>query len=164
MVAGAFVAGWLLAKIGSRRAARRVTKRDPRDDRIREQAAELRIAQSNAEKSADTLGKVSAELKEARQDIEKRDTVISRQQSEIESLNKDVRDAVAKTRELRAELTERATENLKSEVRLREVETELSVAHASHDMIATGVLDYDTAPDSEEHEADPSRLADNPAR
>jgi len=33
---------------------------------------------------------------------------------------------------------------------LREVETELSVAQASTDMIATGVLDYSVAPDAEE--------------
>ena len=51
-----------------------------------------------------------------------------------------------KTRELRAELSDRATENVKSEVKLREVETELSIAQASTDMIATGVLDYSLTP------------------
>ena len=51
-----------------------------------------------------------------------------------------------KTRQLRAELSERATENLKSEVKLREVKTELEVAQASTDLIATGVLDYSVAP------------------
>jgi hypothetical protein len=55
-----------------------------------------------------------------------------------------------KTRELRHELTDRATENLKSEVKLREVETELEVAQASTDLIATGVLDYSLAPDAED--------------
>ena len=51
---------------------------------------------------------------------------------------------------MRAELSYRATENVKSEVKLREVETELSVAQASTDMIATGVLDYSLAPDGED--------------
>ena len=55
-----------------------------------------------------------------------------------------------KTRELRAELSDRATENLKSEVKLREVETELEVAQASTDLLATGVLDYSMAPDGPE--------------
>jgi len=50
-----------------------------------------------------------------------------------------------KTRELRNELSNRATENIKSEVKLREVETELEVAQASTDMLATGVLDYSLA-------------------
>jgi len=36
--------------------------------------------------------------------------------------------------------------------RIREVETELSVAQASTDLIATGVLDYSMAPDNEDDE------------
>ena len=64
-------------------------------------------------------------------------------------LRADLKESVKKTRELRAELTDRATENVRSEVMLREAQTELSVAHASTDMIATGVLDYSAAPDGE---------------
>ena len=60
-----------------------------------------------------------------------------------------------KTRELRAELSERATENLRSEVKLREVETELEVAQASTDLIATGVLDYSLAPEAPDEEGEP---------
>jgi len=87
--------------------------------------------------------------------IEKRDNVISHQQNKLEQTTADLKDSVIKTRELRAELSERATENLKSEVKLREVETELEVAQASTDLIATGVLDYSLAPDgSEEGEND----------
>ena len=52
--------------------------------------------------------------------------------------------------ELRAELSQRAEQNVRSEVKLREVETELSVAQASTDMIATGVLDYSLAPDADD--------------
>jgi hypothetical protein len=43
---------------------------------------------------------------------------------------------------------------MRSEVKLREVETELSVAQASTDMIATGVLDY-SVPPGEEDENEP---------
>jgi hypothetical protein len=57
---------------------------------------------------------------------------------------------VLKTRELRAELSDRATQSIRSEVKLREVETELEVAQASTDMIATGVLDYSLAPEAED--------------
>ena len=60
-----------------------------------------------------------------------------------------------KTRELRAELQDRATENVRSEAKLREVETELSVAQASTDLIATGVLDYSLAPDKEQGDDEP---------
>ena len=51
---------------------------------------------------------------------------------------------------MRSELSERATENIRSEVKLREVETELEVAQASTDLIATGVLDYSMTPEVEE--------------
>ena len=63
-----------------------------------------------------------------------------------------VASSIIKTRELRAELAERATENVHAEAKIREVETELSVAHASTDMIATGILDYRLAQDEEDEE------------
>jgi len=66
-----------------------------------------------------------------------------------------------KTRELRAELAERATENVHAEAKIREVETELSVAHASKDLLATGVLDYDSAP-GEERSEDSEKSNQNP--
>ena len=56
---------------------------------------------------------------------------------------------------MREELANRAAENLKSEVKLREVETELSVAQASTDMIATGVLDYSLSPDGDDEQDNP---------
>ena len=68
--------------------------------------------------------------------------VVAHQQGRVEELKKDLKDSVLKTRELRAELSRRAEDNVRSEAKLREVETELSVAQASTDMIATGVLDY----------------------
>ena len=80
----------------------------------------------------DRIRSMDAELRVARSEAEK------------------AKAALEKTRELRAELSERATENLKSEVKLREVETELSVAQASTDLLATGVLDYSVAPDAED--------------
>ena len=93
---------------------------------------------------------MQAELKIIEESVEQRDNVISDQQSKLQRTTTDLRDSVAKTRELRAELAERATENVKSEVKLREVETELSVAQASTDLIATGVLDYSVAPGNED--------------
>jgi hypothetical protein len=75
---------------------------------------------------------------------------ISEQQSKIERIQVDLKESVLKTRELRSELTERATENVHAEAKIREVETELSVAQASTDLIATGVLDYSLAPDKED--------------
>lgn len=84
--------------------------------------------------------------------LERRDNVISEQQTRIEKIQSDLKYSVIKTRELRADLAERATENVHAEAKIREVETELSVAHASTDMIATGILDYRLAQDEEDEE------------
>jgi TolA-binding protein len=152
--AGAFFIGWLLSAISSRMSSKFVArKRDARDDRIRSLEAELRVAHSEAEKFSAKSTQLEESLKEANEGVEKRDNVISHQQERIDELRKNLKDSVIKTRELRAELSERATENIKSELKIREVETELEVAQASTDLIATGVLDYSFAPDAEEGDA-----------
>lgn len=148
---GTFVLGWILSMISSAIGNKvKARKRDPRDDRIRSLEAELRIAQSETDKVRGKLEETEKARDDAIEGNEKRDAVISHQQTKIEDLKKDLTDSVKKTRELRAELQDRATENVKSEAKLREVETELSVAQASTDLIATGVLDYSVAPDGEQ--------------
>jgi len=159
---GAFVLGWLVAKISSALAGRiQARKRDPRDDRIRNLDAELRIAQTDAAKVKDELDRRQESLTETQQLVADRDLVIVSQKEKIAQLRADLKESVKKTRELRAELTRRAEENVRSEVKLREVETELSVAQASSDLISTGVLDYSVAPDGEEdmEEGAPARAA-----
>jgi predicted RNase H-like nuclease (RuvC/YqgF family) len=155
MVAGAFLLGWLLSSVSSSLGSRRRAKeRDPRDDRIRSLEAELRIAQGAASKADEKVEALEKEVQEALEGAEKRDNVITHQQERIDRLSRDLKDSVLKTRELRSELSDRATENLKSEVKLREVETELEVAQASTDLIATGVLDYSLAPEAEDNDED----------
>lgn len=149
MTVGAFLLGWVLSSISARLGSKHHAKRrDPRDDRIRSLEAELRVAQSDSDKSRLDLDKLEDELKQTTVGVESRDLVISKQQSRIEKISADLKDSVIKTRELRAELAERATENVHAEAKIREVQTELSVAQASTDLIATGVLDY--SPDEEE--------------
>ena len=123
---------------------------DPRDDRIRNLDAELRISQSDAAKVRDEKDEQEERLSETQQLVADKDLAIVEQQETIAKLRSDLKDSVQKTRELRAELSERAEESVRSEVKLREVETELSVAQASTDMISTGVLDYTMAPDAED--------------
>jgi len=151
---GAFLLGWVVAKISAVLAGKiQARKRDPRDDRIRNLNAELRIAQADAAKSKKQLEDLEKEITEAQECTASRDGVITSQQEKITQLRADLKDSVKKTRELRGELTNRAQESVRSEVKLREVETELSVAQASTDLIATGVLDYSDAPDGDEDEA-----------
>lgn len=151
LAAGIFLLGWILgslsARLGARQSAR---KRDPRDDRIRSLEAEHRISKNDVGELREKLESSEKALEAALSDIEKRDNVIAHQQSSVDKLKADLKDSVRKTAELRHELQERATENIRSEVKARELETELSVAQASTDMIATGVLDYSLADDLEE--------------
>ena len=151
MTVGAFLVGWMLSSINARLGSGRHAKdRDPRDDRIRQLGAELRIAQTELATATEKVEELTEQLETAGEDIEKRDNVISHQQTKVDELKKDLKDSVVKTRELRHELTDRAAESVKSEAKLREVETELSVAQASTDLIATGVLDYSDAPENED--------------
>ena len=146
-----FVIGFLLASmlsfLRSRRSAR---NRDPRDDRIRSLEAEVRVAKNAAQKGRDELESFKEELEEVKAGIESRDNVITEQQTKLEHAAQELKESVIKTRELRAELTERATENVHAEAKIREVETELSVAQASQDLLATGVLDYKFSPDDDD--------------
>lgn len=162
--AGAFLLGWLLSAISSRMSARnRAKKRDPRDDRIRSLEADLRVARSASVDSKTGLEKLEEELKETTVGLVRRDGVITEQQSKIEVMSTDLKESVIKTRELRAELADRATQSVHAEAKIREVETELSVAQASTDMIATGILDYSVAPNEQGPETDanpePSKVA-----
>jgi chromosome segregation ATPase len=147
----AFLLGWILSSISSRLGSRhRATKRDPRDDRIRSLEAELRIAQADTGKTKTALESLEDQLKETTAGLETRDLVITEQQSKIDKITRDLKDSVLKTRELRAELADRAAQSVHAEAKIREVETELSVAQASTDLIATGVLDYRFEEDDEE--------------
>ncbi len=146
IAAGAFLLGWIMAKIAAALSRRlKAGKRDPRDDRIRSMDAELRIAQGDVKKLKIALEEQEKEVAKVQKFVEARDEEALKRTGMIEKLSLDLKDSVKKTRELRTELTDRATENIKSEVKLREVETELSVAQASSDLIATGILDYSTA-------------------
>lgn len=147
-VLGTFMLGWVTGRVGAALKARsQAKKRDPRDDRIRGLDAELRIANSEAEKAREKLAALDKELSDAKKSMERRDDVITEQQGQLLRLRADLKDSVRKTRELRAELSDRAEESVRSQVKLREVETELSVAQASTDFIATGVLDYNMVND-----------------
>jgi len=149
-IAAAFVLGCILAMIVSRVSANsKSAKQDPRDARIRALEAELRIAQSDKDDSRTSVEKLQDELKETTVGLERRDLVITKQQSTLEKVSTDLKESVLKTRELRSELVDRATHGIHAEAKIREVETELSVAQASNDLIATGVLDYSRTPNAQ---------------
>jgi chromosome segregation ATPase len=148
---GAFLGGWIVAKVGALLGRRfSAGDRDPRDDRIRSLSADVRVAQTAAEKTRAQLEETAKELTETQKIVKVRDDLIEGKESLIKRLKDDLKESVMKTRELRSELTERATEHVRSEVKLREVETELSVVQAGSDLLSTGVLDYTTTDEGDE--------------
>ncbi len=152
---GAFVLGWILSAISSRMSNHKQgPSRRSNDHLIRSLEADQRVAQTDSEKSKEKREKLEDELKQTTVDLGKRDEVISHQQKKIDKFKRDLKVSVRKTRELRGELTDRASENIRSEVKLREVETELEIAQVSADMLATGVLDYSQTEDIAENVVD----------
>jgi chromosome segregation ATPase len=152
LVVGAFVGGWLVAKIGAFFGNRysRSNKRDPRDDRVRSLEADLRVARNSGSKHEATIAERDQQLAAAKASIDEKANTIKDQLVEINRLRADLHDSVKKTHELREELTDRAEENLRSTVKLKQVETELSVVRETSDMLSTGRLDFTTADDDAE--------------
>ena len=147
IVVGAFLMGWLVSKSALfRRRRSSDSKRDPRNDRIRSLEADHRVAEIELQRSTELVRALKEELVETRKTAAGHKQSMDEQIQKITRLRKDLKGSVKTTRSLRTELTDRATESVKSQVKLRDVEIELDVSRASTDMIATGVLDYSLAP------------------
>lgn len=141
MTVAAFALGWLMAfLINKYIAERRAQERDPRDATIRSMTAELRVANVEIERLKSESAEAQQSLENMTQNLKTQSSVISDQRAEIDRLAHDLKGSVIKTRELRAELADRATETVHAEAKIREVETELSIAQASAEMLATGVF------------------------
>ena len=126
---------WLMVAIVSGFSARnRASRRGFRDERIRELETRLCVAQVDAEKSHHEIERLEEELEEKAMGLVRRDYVITEQQSKIKKIQSDLRYSVIKTRELRAELAERAVEIVHAEAKIRQARTGLSVVRASTDI------------------------------
>jgi uncharacterized protein (DUF3084 family) len=156
----AFLLGALLAvSIGRLIRRRHVAKRDPRDEQIRSLQAELRVARSEVERLKTEAEQHRLSLEDTTLNLRAQTSVVAGQQAEIDRLAYDLKHSVKKTRELRAELADRATQNVYAEAKIREVETELSVAQASAEMLATGVFGEKVLTDDEPDDTVGARAA-----
>ncbi|MBT8085105.1 MAG: hypothetical protein HKP32_10900 [Woeseia sp.] len=145
-VVGAFVTGWIVAKIGAYFGNRgSSSQRDPKEARIRSLEAELRVARSSTSKLEATMEERDKELKAAAATIDEYAKRINDQEAQVEKLKTNLRDSVKKTHQLRDELSDRAEENLRSTVKLMQVETELSVIQETASLLETGKMTVDMA-------------------
>ena len=117
----AFLVGCVITSVSIRlREKKKAPERDPRDVRILSLEAEYRVAKTEVDKLKSDIASVESVLNEVAPGVEERDKVIAEQQATIDQLRKDLVSSVRKTRQLRAELAERATENVHAEAKIRE--------------------------------------------
>jgi chromosome segregation ATPase len=127
--------GWALGRLGSRWASREANRPGDSDHRIRALEAELRVAQRKAEETELTLERNREEIEAVRAEARAAADSCAERDGELQALRKRLADECAKTQTLRVELTERAEETIRASVRVKEAETELSVARAGSDAV-----------------------------
>jgi chromosome segregation ATPase len=133
------LAGWALARLVARVAPRPAagrTRDQELNHRIRSLETDLRITQRKAEELAAKLEKEREDVATRRQELESGLSNVKDRDEEITRLRKTLAEECAKTQELRLALTDHATETIRAQVRVKEVETELSVAHAGSTAVA----------------------------
>lgn len=129
--AGAFITGWILAKLAgliSKRAAK--TETPSEHHQIRSLEASLRVAQKKADDIAEQFESTCVDftaLKEAHEQLE---SEIADREETLDRARKAVKDETAKVHELRRELTNRAEAKIRAEAHAKDCETELSVMQA----------------------------------
>lgn len=127
------VGGWAMGRIGTRLA--KAGGREDHDHRIRALEADLRVAQRKAEEAELAIERSREEAESLRARADADSKARAERDAEFERLQKSLADECAKTQKLRQELTDRAEETIRASVRVKEAETELSVARAGSDAV-----------------------------
>ncbi|MDJ0928293.1 MAG: hypothetical protein QNJ73_11680 [Gammaproteobacteria bacterium] len=137
LAAVSFVAGYILAKLGALLGRASVSEEDTSDkDRaLRSAEAELRVAQKKIEEAEANFEAKNTEAGELRAELEELREEHNEFEEQTTSLRDQLRDECEKTQKLRTELSERAEAGIRTEVKLRDAETELSLAQAGSDAI-----------------------------
>ena len=129
--------GWAMGRVGSWFSHRQAGGPRGRDTnhRIRGLEADLRVAQRKAEEAELALERNREETEAARKEIQAMADALSARDREAERLRQYLSDECAKTKGLRNELANRAEETIRASVRVKDAETELSVARAGSDAV-----------------------------
>jgi len=111
------------------------TREDPRNSKIRQLDADLRLANRQLEEVQEQLQKRVSEFEQSVTTLQEVRAELSARSAEASSLREDLQDEVRKTRELRQELTDQAQERLREQVIRREAETQLEVVQAGSEAV-----------------------------
>jgi chromosome segregation ATPase len=129
--------GWAMGRIGawfSNRPAA-TPRGDDVNHRIRALEADLRVAQRKAEESELAIERNREDTEAARREIQVKSDALAERDREVAKLREALTSECAKTQGLRQELTNRAEETIRAGVRVKDAETELSVALAGSDAV-----------------------------
>lgn len=130
--------GWAVGRVGSWASHRRAGGEaggDKLAHRIRALEADLRVAQRKAQEAELALERMREETGELRRVVQARDEELAARDGELGQLRQNLSDECAKTASLRQELTHRVEETIRASVRIKDAETELSVARAGSDAV-----------------------------
>ena len=138
--AAGFVVGCLLMYVLHKSAKKSSKREDPRNHRIRELEADQRAVKRQLDGCEEELAATNAEFKTAVATLQHLRTKLAEGDTKIEQLEKDLKGSVAKTRELRTELQDRAAEGVREHVRARQAETELEVTRAGSEAVMSEII------------------------
>ncbi len=130
--------GWAVGRVVSWLSTRRGAESaggDKANHRIRALEADLRVAQRKSEEAELALERSREEADTLRRDLQTRTADFTEQESEVQRLRQCLSEECAKTANLRLELTDRAEQTIRASVRVKDAETELSVARAGSDAV-----------------------------
>jgi chromosome segregation ATPase len=133
---GGVLGGVVLARIGAALTRRKVdTHREDTDHRIRALDAEMRILQKKAQEAELALERHREESDGLRKAVHTSTATLAERDSELKRLRHSLTEECGKTATLRHELSARVEETVRARARIKDAETELSVARAGSDQV-----------------------------
>lgn len=128
--------GWMMGRIGSWFSRRGDTRRaDDANYRIRSLEADLRVTQRKAEEAELGLERHREEIERLRRELQLKTEELAAGREKVQRLRQSLAEECEKTKSLREELAERAEETIRASVRVKDAETELSVAQAGSEAV-----------------------------
>ncbi len=134
-----FVVGSLLMWAISKPRQKESASEDPRNHLIREMEADLRTIRRQSAECELALDAKTDEFDTAVTTMQELRANLTEREEELEKMKFDLKGSVYKTRELRTELQDRATETIREYVRAQEAETELEVARAGSEAVLSEI-------------------------
>lgn len=110
-------------------------RRAESERRMRAMEAETRVGRRREEDALETLQRQAKELSGARAMTDSLQKQVEQRDELLRKLTEELRQECSKTVDLRRELSERAEDTIRTQARIREMETEISLAEAGSEQI-----------------------------